>query len=305
MEKIEIIKPDDWHVHFRDNEILKAVVPETTRHFSRAIVMPNLTPPILTGNDAIKYKKRIENEIPKEDEFLPLMTLYLTENTNKDKIKKLIALSESANPHEANSALSKGITLMQKYQLSQTDINKTDLLTVTQDHYQHNMSGQDGALISWIAATHGVFMFKVPANRNTGKRAQVILTGLKGDIESTQYFIEIVARQINAQVSHWRRLNDASVANGNDYKWGLVMGFVKRFKEEMKVISSEVGSGMVAVDTRFSEAEQFARVSFKLQSGKTSARSNDHRANGTQDSDKISSARGVHGALSALRLEKF
>ena len=89
MEKIEIIKPDDWHVHFRDNEILKAVVPETTRHFSRAIVMPNLTPPILTGNDAIKYKKRIENEIPKEDEFLPLMTLYLTENTNKDKIKKL------------------------------------------------------------------------------------------------------------------------------------------------------------------------------------------------------------------------
>ena len=88
MEKIEIIKPDDWHVHFRDNEILEAVVPETTRHFSRAIVMPNLTPPILTGNDAIEYKKRIENEIPKEDEFLPLMTLYLTENTNKDELKK-------------------------------------------------------------------------------------------------------------------------------------------------------------------------------------------------------------------------
>ena len=88
MEKIEIIKPDDWHVHFRDNEILEAVVPETTRHFSRAIVMPNLTPPILTGNDAIKYKKRIENQIPKEDKFLPLMTLYLTENTNKDELKK-------------------------------------------------------------------------------------------------------------------------------------------------------------------------------------------------------------------------
>ena len=88
MEKIEIIKPDDWHVHFRDNEILKAVVPETTRHFSRAIVMPNLTPPILTGNDAIEYKKRIENQIPKEDKFLPLMTLYLTENTNKDELKQ-------------------------------------------------------------------------------------------------------------------------------------------------------------------------------------------------------------------------
>ena len=60
MKTIEIIKPDDWHVHFRDHEILKNVVPETTRHFSRAIVMPNLTPPILTGQDAIKYKNRIE-----------------------------------------------------------------------------------------------------------------------------------------------------------------------------------------------------------------------------------------------------
>ena len=54
MEEIEIIKPDDWHVHFRDNEILKAVVPETSRHFARAIVMPNLIPPILNGNDAIE-----------------------------------------------------------------------------------------------------------------------------------------------------------------------------------------------------------------------------------------------------------
>ncbi|MFT6896486.1 MAG: hypothetical protein ACJA13_000888 [Paraglaciecola sp.] len=223
----------------------------------------------------------------------------------RDKIKKLMALSESANPHEASSALSKAITLMQKYQLSQTDINKADLVTVTQDHYQHNMSGPDGRLIQGIASAHGVFMFKHPANRDTGKRAQMILTGLKGDIESTQYFIEIIARQINAQVSHWRRLNKASIANGNDYKWGLVVGFVQRFQEEMKVVSAQIGTGMVAVDTRLSEAEQYARSSFDLHSSKTSARSNDHRAHGTQDSDKISSARGVHGATSALGLEKF
>ena len=88
MKAIEIIKPDDWHVHFRDNEILKAVVPETTRHFSRAIVMPNLTPPILSGNDAVEYKKRIQKSIPKKDHFIPLMTLYLTENTNKHELKK-------------------------------------------------------------------------------------------------------------------------------------------------------------------------------------------------------------------------
>ena len=223
----------------------------------------------------------------------------------KDKIKKLMALSESTNPHEASSALSKAITLMQKYQLSKTDINKADLVTVTQPHYQHNMSGPDGSLIVGIASAHGVFMFKRSANRDTGKRAQIILTGIKGDIESTQYFIEIVARQINAQVSHWRRLNNTSIANGNDYKWGLVVGFLERFQEEMKVVSAEVGTGMVAVDTRLAEAEQFARASFNLQSGKVSARSNDHRANGTQDSDKISSARGVHGTSGALGLEKF
>ena len=88
MDQIEIIKPDDWHVHFRDNEILKAVVPETTRHFARAIVMPNVIPPILKGSDALKYKERIKNAIPKNDLFLPLMTLYLTESTNKYELRK-------------------------------------------------------------------------------------------------------------------------------------------------------------------------------------------------------------------------
>jgi dihydroorotase len=87
MEKIEIIKPDDWHVHFRDREVLKAVVPETTRHFARAIIMPNLVPPILKGIDAVKYKKRIQKAIPKKDRFLPLMTIYLTENTNKHELR--------------------------------------------------------------------------------------------------------------------------------------------------------------------------------------------------------------------------
>ena len=80
MEQLEIIKPDDWHVHFRDDEILKAVVPETTRHFGRSIVMPNLIPPILNGKDALQYKKKIEKAIPKGENFKPFMTVYLTEH---------------------------------------------------------------------------------------------------------------------------------------------------------------------------------------------------------------------------------
>ena len=88
MELLEIIKPDDWHVHFRDNEILKNVVPETSRIFSRALVMPNLIPPILTGKAATEYKTRIESSIPFNDLFLPLMTIYLTEKTNIKELEK-------------------------------------------------------------------------------------------------------------------------------------------------------------------------------------------------------------------------
>ncbi|MDC1280810.1 dihydroorotase [bacterium] len=88
MKTIEIIKPDDWHVHFRDGEILKAVVPETSKHFSRAIVMPNLIPPVLTGLDALKYKLRIKEATPQSDNFTPLMTLYLTEKTDLKDLKK-------------------------------------------------------------------------------------------------------------------------------------------------------------------------------------------------------------------------
>jgi dihydroorotase len=99
MDEIEIIKPDDCHVHFRDNEISKAVIPETSRYFARAIVMPNLVPPILNGEQAIEYKKRIKEAVPKTNNFEPLMTIYLTENTNR---------------HELNEAYQEGIVFAAK-----------------------------------------------------------------------------------------------------------------------------------------------------------------------------------------------
>ena len=88
MKIIEIIKPDDWHVHFRDGKILKAVVPETSRNFKRALVMPNLIPPVITEEDAVSYKRRIQNAAPNNDKFLPLMTAYLTEMTDKEDLKR-------------------------------------------------------------------------------------------------------------------------------------------------------------------------------------------------------------------------
>jgi dihydroorotase len=79
---ITIARPDDWHLHLRDGAMLRAVLPETTRHFARAIVMPNLVPPVVTGADALAYRDRILAARPDGAVFEPLMTLYLTDTTD-------------------------------------------------------------------------------------------------------------------------------------------------------------------------------------------------------------------------------
>ena len=81
-ERLTLRRPDDWHLHLRDGEVLKAVLPETARHFARAIVMPNLVPPVVTARDAAEYRDRILAAMPRGAEFRPLMTLYLTEDTD-------------------------------------------------------------------------------------------------------------------------------------------------------------------------------------------------------------------------------
>ncbi len=79
---LTIQTPDDWHLHLRDGAMLKAVLPETTRHFTRAIIMPNLVPPVVTAADATAYRDRILAALPEGADFTPLMTLYLTEDTD-------------------------------------------------------------------------------------------------------------------------------------------------------------------------------------------------------------------------------
>ncbi len=81
-ETLTIRRPDDWHLHLRDGAVLAAVAPETARHFARAIVMPNLVPPVVTGADARAYRDRILKALPDDAGFEPLMTLYLTEDTD-------------------------------------------------------------------------------------------------------------------------------------------------------------------------------------------------------------------------------
>lgn len=82
MRTITIRRPDDWHLHFRDGAVLKQVVPPTARAFGRAIVMPNLVPPVTTAAMAAEYRKRVMAAVPDGVRFTPLMTCYLTDGTD-------------------------------------------------------------------------------------------------------------------------------------------------------------------------------------------------------------------------------
>ncbi len=85
-QSITIRRPDDWHLHLRDGAMLAGIAPETARHFARAIIMPNLVPPVVTGSDAAAYRERILAAIPEGADFTPLMTLYLTEDTDANDL---------------------------------------------------------------------------------------------------------------------------------------------------------------------------------------------------------------------------
>jgi dihydroorotase len=89
IETLSISKPDDWHLHLRDGEALAAVVQASAQQFARAIVMPNLKPPVVTVDQAAAYRGRIMAALPAGSTFNPLMTLYLTDNTPADEIRKL------------------------------------------------------------------------------------------------------------------------------------------------------------------------------------------------------------------------
>jgi dihydroorotase len=88
MDTLTLTRPDDWHVHLRDGDMLAAVLPDTARRFARAIVMPNLKPPVRTVSEAASYRGRILAALPAGMAFEPLMTLYLTDNTSPEEIFK-------------------------------------------------------------------------------------------------------------------------------------------------------------------------------------------------------------------------
>ena len=85
---ITITQPDDWHIHLRDKQALTLTVPHVSKNFARAIIMPNLVPPVINAEQALEYKNRILAKVPRGHNFTPLMVLYLTDNTTPADLKK-------------------------------------------------------------------------------------------------------------------------------------------------------------------------------------------------------------------------
>uniref|UniRef100_A0A383W571 dihydroorotase n=1 Tax=Tetradesmus obliquus TaxID=3088 RepID=A0A383W571_TETOB len=116
-QTLTITTPDDWHLHVRDGDNMRSVVPHTAAHFARAIIMPNLVPPVTNTQLALDYRARIAAATPKGAAFTPLMTLYLTDNTSADDVAAAAAagiVAYKLYPAGATTNSDSGVTDMQR-----------------------------------------------------------------------------------------------------------------------------------------------------------------------------------------------
>jgi dihydroorotase len=118
LQQLTLTRPDDWHLHLRDGALMHSVVQDSARQFARAIVMPNLKPPVTTTEQAQAYRARILAALPAGSDFQPLMTLYLTDNTKAEEIRKAkasgIIHAVKYYPAGATTNSDSGVTDMRK-----------------------------------------------------------------------------------------------------------------------------------------------------------------------------------------------
>jgi len=130
-DSVTLTRPDDWHLHLRDGAALTAVLPATARQFARAIVMPNLRPPVTTAAAALAYRERILEALPAGAAFEPLMTLYLTDNTPPDEILRAQAAGVVAlklYPAGATTNSDAGVTDLRKCHATLQAMQRAGLL---------------------------------------------------------------------------------------------------------------------------------------------------------------------------------
>ena len=128
---LTLTRPDDWHLHVRDGDALHTVVPHTAAQFGRAIIMPNLRPPVTTALQALAYKSRIQAAVPAGVAFEPLMTLYLTDNLPPDEIKRSKdagVVAAKLYPAGATTNSDAGVTDLRKTYKTLEAMQKHDLL---------------------------------------------------------------------------------------------------------------------------------------------------------------------------------
>jgi dihydroorotase len=131
LDTVTLTRPDDWHLHLRDGAALAAVLPATARQFARAIVMPNLRPPVTTAAAALAYRDRIVAALPAGSDFQPLMTLYLTDNTPPDEIARAQAAGVVAlklYPAGATTNSDAGVTDLRKCHATLEAMQRAGLL---------------------------------------------------------------------------------------------------------------------------------------------------------------------------------
>ena len=131
MNELTLTRPDDWHLHVRDGAALQSVVPHTAAQFGRAIIMPNLKPPVTTAAQALDYKARILAAVPEGMQFEPLMTLYLTDNLPADEIaraKDAGVVAAKLYPAGATTNSDAGVTDLRKTYKTLEAMQKAGLL---------------------------------------------------------------------------------------------------------------------------------------------------------------------------------
>jgi dihydroorotase len=129
--ELTLIRPDDWHLHLRDGDATRSVLPHTARQFARALVMPNLKPPVTTTEAARAYRDRILAALPAGADFTPWMTLYLTDNTSAEEIRRArasgLVLAVKYYPAGATTNSDSGVTRLEKTYAALEEIQRAGL----------------------------------------------------------------------------------------------------------------------------------------------------------------------------------
>lgn len=144
---MKLRQPDDLHVHLRDGEMLSLVLPYTARQFRRALVMPNLKPPVTTTERAIEYYERIQSALPENISFEPLMSLYLTDHTTPEEIEKAkqsgVVVACKLYPSGATTNSDSGVTDIQKLDPVFTKMSELGILLLVHGEKLQDQEGTD------------------------------------------------------------------------------------------------------------------------------------------------------------------